>query len=139
MTGTACEFNELEDDIYSTALDIDVPVYPDHLGIKKIDEIDNCFLTDLSRCGAAVLIPRSISPYIKNMDMRLLSPEDDEEVLTVLKAEQRWVEEDHTEDHHKIGIKFMNTCLSEVHAIDALIQLFMQQKIVSLKCELLYS
>jgi c-di-GMP-binding flagellar brake protein YcgR len=135
MTGTACELNEINDDIFTPSEDTEQPPISSTYCIT--DRISNCLLTDLSRCGAALLLPVASLPSSPLITINILSPDNSEEVLAVLLSEQRWLNENHTEDFHKVGVKFINTSLSDVHAIDALIQLFMLQKISCLKCDIL--
>jgi len=131
MTGTASELNEINDDIFAK------PPHTEHVAINGAysisDRISGCLLADLSRTGADILIPHHTLPASQNISISILSPDNSEEVLAVLRSEQSWLDKNHTEDHHKIGVKFIDTGLSDIYAIDALMQLFMRQ-IACLKC-----
>lgn len=127
MAGTAsefCDFNEPNNmDLFSAWL------------FGKINA--NCILSDLSRCGCAVLIPKKQSAPSGIFNLLIMSPDDDERLHTVLKAELRWQEEGYSATHKKIGIKFRELEHDQLLEINVLSQYFKKSEKATIKCSLL--
>ena len=127
MAGTAsefCDYNESNNmDLFSAWL------------FGKINV--NCILSDLSRCGCAVLIPKKQSAPSGIFNLLIMSPDDDERLHTVLKAEQRWEDVDYSATHKKVGIKFRELEHDQLLEINVLSQYFKLSANAAIKCSLL--
>jgi hypothetical protein len=84
----------------------------------------SCVMTDLSSGGAAILIPRSQAAATETFDLIILSPDNDDEILTILSAEQCWKDEDHSPDHIKIGVVFSEMNSIKTQVINKMISAF---------------
>jgi hypothetical protein len=91
----------------------------------------SCVMTDLSGIGAAILIPQSQASAAEVFDLIVLSPDNENEILAILPAEQRWRDEDHSPDHIKIGVTFseMNSNMAQV--INKMINVFNPNNIIT--------
>ena len=128
MTGTANEFYDYNDslnniDLFSAWL------------FGKINA--NCILSDLSRSGCSVLIPKNQSAPSGAFNLLIMSPEDSNQLHTVINAEQRWQDENYSSTHKKIGIKFQNLEYDQLLEINVLTQHFKLSGNTKIKCSLL--
>ena len=127
MAGTAsefCDYNESNNmDLFSAWL------------FGKINA--NCILSDLSRCGCSVLIPKKQSAPSGVFNLLIMSPDDSEKLHTVLKAEQRWQDVDYSSTHKKVGIKFRELEHDQLLEINVLSQYFKIPGNSGIKCSLL--
>lgn len=133
MTGTASTFNDFTDtdNINDRSRHINFftswsfgKMYPD------------CLLTDITRCGGSVLIPKRRSAPSAALDLLIISPENKDEIHTIIHAEQRWVDVDFSDKYKKIGLEFIYIDPLTIHAIDSVVELFTQQKNTTIKCNL---
>lgn len=84
----------------------------------------NCVMTNISSGGAAILIPRSQATFAEAFDLVFTSPDNEDEILTILPAEQRWKDEDHSPGHIKIGVVFSEMSPIKTQVINAIIEIF---------------
>lgn len=84
----------------------------------------SCVMTNISSGGAAILIPRSQATLVEEFDLAFLSPDNEDEILTILIAEQRWKDEDYSPEHIKIGVVFSQMNLIKTQVINAMIEIF---------------
>ena len=85
---------------------------------------ERCVMTDLSSGGAAILVPRSQASQAESFDLVFMSPDNEDEILTTLPAEQRWRDEQHSPDYVKIGVAFLEMDAIKVQVINAMIEIF---------------
>ncbi len=127
MAGTANEFYDYNEsnnmDLFSAWL------------FGKINA--NCILSDLSRCGCSVLIPKNQSAPSGIFNLLVMSPDDSDRLHSVFKAEQRWDDVDYSATHKKIGIKFRELGHEQLLEINVLAQHFKLSESVTIKCGLL--
>jgi len=128
MTGTVNEFYDYNDnldniDLFSAWL------------FGKINA--NCILSDVSRCGCSVLIPKNQSAPSGTFNLLIMSPEDSNRLHTVLNAEQRWQDKNYSSTHKKIGIEFHNIQHDQLLEINVLAQHFKLSGNIPIKCSLL--
>lgn len=97
----------------------------------------NCILSDLSRCGCSVLIPKIQSAPSGVFNLLIMCPEDSARLHTVLKAEQRWEDEEYSATHKMIGIKFRELEPDQLMEINVLSQYFSSSENITIKCGLL--
>jgi len=97
----------------------------------------NCILSDLSRCGCSVLIPEKQSAPPGVFNLLIMCPEDSDRLHTVLKAEQRWEDEEYSATHKMIGIKFRELEPDQLMEINVLSQYFSSSENITIKCGLL--
>ncbi len=127
MAGTANEFYD-----YSESNNMD------NFSAWLFGEINaNCLLSDFSRCGCAILIPKKQSAPSGVFNLLIMSPEDGDRLHTVLKAEQRWEDKDYSLTHRKVGIKFLEIGHDELSDINVLSQYFRLSGNPAIKCSLL--
>jgi len=127
MAGTANEFYD-----YSESNNVDL--FSAWL-FGKINA--NCILSDLSRCGGSVLIPEKQSVPTGIFNLLIMCPEDSDRLHTVLKAELRWLDENYSSTHKKMGIKFRELEHDQLLEINVLSQHFMSAENATIKCGLL--
>ncbi len=129
MTGTANEFYDYNEssnmDLFSAWL------------FGRINA--NCLLSDISRCGCSVLIPKKQSAPSENFKLLIMCPDDNEKLYTVLKVGKCWENNDYSSTHQKIGIKFINVDHDQLNAIDVLEKHFKLSVHATIKCSLLKS
>ncbi len=127
MAGTAsefCDFNESKKmDLFSAWL------------FGKINA--NCVLSDLSRCGCAVLMPKKQSAPSGVFNLLIMSPDDGDRLHTVLKGEQRWQDLGYSKTHKKVGIRFCELESEQLLEINVLSQHFKRAGKATIKCSLL--
>jgi hypothetical protein len=132
MAGTACILNDYSNDAGNKSRNIDL------LSAWLFGKLNtDCLLTDISKCGGSVLVPKKQIISSESFDLVIMSPENKEKVLTVLQAEQRWEDKEYSTLYKKIGVKFQNIDQVNIQAINTVIELFIQQKNTSIKCNLL--
>ena len=125
MTGTANEFYDCSDklnniDLFSAWL------------FGKINA--NCVLSDLSRYECSVLIPKNQSAPSGAFSLLIMSPEDSDQLHTVLKAEQSWQDKNYSSTHKKIGVKFQNLDFDQLLEINVLMQHVKLSGNANIKC-----
>lgn len=127
MAGTANEFYDLNEsnniDLFSAWL------------FGKINA--NCLLSDLSRCGCSVLVPKQQSAPFGIFNLLIMSPDDGERLHTVLKGEMCWQDVEYSATHKKIGVKFCELEHAQLLEISVLSQCFKRPGITTIKCSLL--
>ena len=128
MTGTANEFYDYNNNLNN------IDLFSAWL-FGKINA--NCILSDLSRCGCSVLIPKNQSAPSGAFNLLIMSPEDSDRLHTVLNAEQRWEDNDYSSTHKKIGVKFQNLEHDQLLEINVLAQHFKIPGNTNIKCGLL--
>ncbi len=93
-----------------------------------------CILTDISTCGGSSLIPKSQPSPSGLFDLVIMAPEKDDEALATIQAEMRWLDENFSSTHKKIGFKFQNTECLDKRSIDTIIENFAHDKQIIIKC-----
>jgi hypothetical protein len=94
----------------------------------------NCTINDLSTSGAALLIPRNRTTLAESFDLVFMSPDNEDETLTVLPAELRWRDEDNFPDHIKIGVEFSEMNPIKTQMINAMIEILILKKNFAAQC-----
>ncbi|MGB5396411.1 MAG: PilZ domain-containing protein [Gammaproteobacteria bacterium] len=102
-----------------------VSLLPARLLNSDIRASQSCVITDLSSGGAAVLVPRSQATFEASFDLAFMSPDNNNEILTILPVIQRWRNEQHSPDHIKIGVMFPDMNLIKTQVINAMIEILM--------------
>jgi hypothetical protein len=128
MTGTASEFYDYNDDLNS------IDLFSDWL-FGKINA--NCILFDINKYGCSVLIPKNQSTPPGKFNLLIMSPENSEQLHTVLKAEQCWEDTNYSSTHKKIGIKLQNIEQDQLLGLNVLTQHFKLFGNTSIKCSLI--
>ena len=128
MAGTANEFYDYNDNLNN------IDLFSAWL-FGKINA--NCILSDVSRCGCSVLIPKKQSAPSGAFKLLIMSPDDSNQLHTVLNAEQCWQDENYSSTHKKIGIKFQNLDFDQLLEINVLTQHFKLSGNTNIKCSLL--
>jgi len=132
MTGTAselCEYNENETSDFIKAEFISAWLF------GRINA--NCTLYDISHCGCAILLPTDQKPPLEVIKLIIMSPDDDEKIHTILAAEPRWIEEDYSSLHKKMGFRFLEVKADLYDEISSLIPHVKTIGSQSLKCSIL--
>ncbi len=94
----------------------------------------NCLLSDLSQRGCSVLIPKNQSIPCDIFNLLIMSPGNSDQLHTIVKAEQRWENKNHSSTHSKIGIKFRNLEHDQLLEIRLLEKYFNTLGNVCIKC-----
>ena len=128
MTGTANEFYD-----YSEKLN-NIDLFSAWL-FGKINA--NCELSDLSRNECSVLIPKNQSAPCGAFSLLIMSPENSDQLHTVLHAEQSWQNENYSSTHKKIGVEFLNPDFDQLLEINVLMQQLKLSGNAYIKCSLL--
>ena len=134
MTGTASAFNDFTDTDNINYKPRNIDLFSAWLFGKGNTD---CLLADISSHGGAVLIPKKRTTPSAVLDLLIMSPENKDEIFTIIQAEQRWIDVDFSDKYKKIGLEFKNIDLLNLRAIDSLTELFIQQKNTNVKCNLL--
>ncbi len=87
-----------------------------------------CSLADLSSRGASILIPITQDVSSESFDLVFMSPDDENKVLMILQAEQRWKDEEITDGYIRVGIEFQEVNTIARQAIVSMIKLFIQKR-----------
>jgi hypothetical protein len=125
MTGTANEFHDYNDNLNN------IDLFSAWL-FGKINV--NCILSDISRTGCSVLIPKNQSAPSGKFNLLIMSPENSERLHTVLNAEQCWQDNKYSSTHKKIGIKFQNIAQDQLLEINLLTHHFKLSGNTNIKC-----
>ncbi len=96
-----------------------------------------CILTDISTCGGASLIPKNQPSPSGLFELVIMTLEKDDEALTTIQAEMRWLDENFSSTHKKIGFKFQNSEQVDNRAIESIIELLTNKKQSDIKCSIL--
>jgi len=140
VTGTANEFHDYNDKIYNgniSEVSSSFDLFSVWLFGKDEKVNAGCTLIDISSSGGAVLIPKKQPAPVESFDLVIMSPQDKNDILTILRAECCWVDEDYSVLHKKLGMRFMNINSIKLGVIDALIYLMTSYKKSAFKCCLL--
>jgi len=128
MTGTANEFYECSDNLNK------VDLFSAWL-FGKINA--NCILSDLSRDECSVLIPNNQSAPSGVFSLLIMSPENSDQLHTVLNVEQSWQDKNHSATHKKMGVRFHNPDFDQLLEINVLMQHLKLSANANIKCGLL--
>ena len=130
MTGTACDFNEYSENVSHKSRNFDL--------MRKwlFGRITtNCTLEDISEGGCTLLVPENNSLSADYFELMVMSPADKHTVLIKISIEKRWVDDNYSSTHKKIGARF-NRFDDAREDIDAIISLFHDQRNAKLLCTL---
>lgn len=87
-----------------------------------------CSLADLSSRGASILIPITQRVSSELFDLVFMSPDNENEVLMILQAEQRWKDDDISDGYIRVGVEFQEVNPITRQAIVAMTKLFVQKR-----------
>ncbi len=137
MTGTACIVTNY------TEVNIQKSGYFERLSTWLFGK-DNafnlgCTLVDVSTCGGAVLIPGEQPAPGELFELVIMSPEQNNSIFTILQAKQRWINENYTDTHVKMGFEFHNINATKHQMINSLIKLVSTQQELKLECSLMHN
>ena len=96
-----------------------------------------CVLVDISCEGGAALIPKKQKNPVGSFDLVIMSPDNQDEAVTVISAEKRWLINNYSRTHKKIGFKFDNLDQVKSTDIQLINKLIDAQKESNLTCHLL--
>lgn len=101
MAGTASEFYDYSEDVnndnYST----------DTFSRWLFGSINAaCKLDDISHYGCSILVPQDETDIPASFSLLIMSHEDDQKLQSVITGQQRWIDEDFSPTHKKMGIHF---------------------------------
>lgn len=129
MTGTASEMYDFNDNTELSNGEL--------LSAWIFGKINtNCLLVDLNRHGCSVLVPKDQSLPVGKFKLMVMSPDNNEQVHTVLNAEQHWANHEHSGSHFKIGIQFRNLEQNMLQEINLLLYQFENMGADNIKCSL---
>jgi len=96
----------------------------------------DCVLANISRSGAAVLIPIQENNPAETLELIIMSPENQQEILTKIRAQLRWIDIKYSKKYKKAGLEFQNIDALHHHTVDSIMQHFSRQKRTDIKCNL---
>jgi hypothetical protein len=132
MTGTACIFNEYVEVAHRKSRNIDL------LSAWLFGKVNTgCVLVDISCDGGAALIPKKQKNPVGPFDLVIMSPDNQDEAVSVILAEKRWLINNYSRTHKKIGFKFDNIDQIKSENIQLIKKLIDSQKENNLACHLL--
>jgi hypothetical protein len=132
MVGTANVFNDYTENANTKSRNIDL------LSAWLFGRVNTgCLLVDISTCGGAVLIPKKHPVPSASFDLIIMSPENKDEILAILQAETRWLDDAFSATHKKFGFRLKQTDLLEQSDIETITGNFGAQKMANLECNLL--
>lgn len=85
--------------------------------------IPGCKLTAISPGGGTLLVPKYQAIPASTFDLVIMSPDASGEVLTILHSEQRWRDDEFSEDYIKVIIAFLFINPVKLRAINKLIEI----------------
>jgi hypothetical protein len=95
-----------------------------------------CMLVNISDGGGAVLVPVNQPAPSDDFDLVIMSPEDNNGILTILQAEKRWIDTGYSATHKKMGVEFINVNPLKLQVINSLIKIIDTQEKVSFGCDI---
>jgi len=132
MTGTACMFNDYAEVAHRKSRNIDL------FSAWLFGKVNTgCILVDISCGGGAALIPKKQNDPASSFDLVIMSPENKDEAVTIIPAERRWLIENYSRTHKKIGFEFNSIDQIKAEDIELINTLINAQKDNNLACHLL--
>lgn len=95
-----------------------------------------CTLIDISECGGALLIPKNL--VIPHNIFDLIIQDTDNSKTTIVRAELRWSDIDHSETYIKIGFNLTNDTISKRRAISHIIKQARRMDNIDFECSLIF-
>jgi len=132
MTGTACFINDYVDHSCRKSRNIDL--FSAWL-FGKVNT--SCLLVDITAGGGAVLVPAKQSVPAEAFDLVIMSPDNKDEALTIIRAEKCWLNENFSRTHKKLGMRFHYAGQEKLQEIKDLGKLLTAQTKNNLACYLL--
>lgn len=132
MAGTANAFNDYTDNANNKVRNFDL------LSTWLFGKVNTgCLLVNLSSYGGTVLIPKKNTMPTDMFDLAIMSPQNKDSVLIILKAEPRWIDDKFSSSHKKIGLRFHDIKLSEQLVLNILIDYIALPRKPELECNIL--
>jgi hypothetical protein len=132
MTGTACFINDYVDHSCRKSRNIDL--FSAWL-FGKVNT--SCLLVEITAGGGAVLVPAKQSVPADAFDLVIMSPDNLEEAHTIIRAEKRWINDNFSRTHKKVGMRFQYAGEEKLQEIMDLSELLTAQTKNTLVCYLL--
>lgn len=132
MTGTACFINDYVDHSCRKSRNIDL--FSAWL-FGKVNT--SCLLVDITAGGGAVLVPAKQSVPAEAFDLVVMSPDNNDEALSIIRAENRWMNDNFSRTHKKVGMRFQYAGQEKLQELKDLGELLAAQTKNNLVCYLL--
>jgi hypothetical protein len=132
MTGTACFINDYVD--HSCKKSRNIELFSAWL-FGKVNT--SCLLVDITAGGGAVLVPVKQSIPADAFDLVIMSPDNKDEAITIIRAEKRWINEKFSRTYKKVGMRFQYAGQEKLQEIKDLSELLAAQTKNNLVCYLL--
>jgi len=97
----------------------------------------SCLLIDISVAGGSVLVPVKQAVPAETFDLVIMSPDNKEEAQTIIRAEKRWINENYSRTHKKVGMRFQYAGQEKLQEIVEISNLLKSQTKNNLVCYLL--
>ena len=70
--------------------------------------IEHSLIVDVNCMGAGLLVLKNLKPLANNICLKVLHPEFSKVESFDINADVIWTDENYSDDHRKVGIKFLN-------------------------------
>ena len=131
MAGTASEFYEYNEDVNHDIYSVDT------FSTWLFGNINaSCNLVEISHYGCSILIPQVESVIPARFSLLIMSQQDEQKLQSVFTGQQRWIDEDFSPTHKKMGILFSDIDDEQRSDIDDIAKLICRAGHNTIKCGL---